>query len=75
MISKFGVNALLISPKDSYLVTCEKFQQGSKNLIIWDCQKGREVAEFEWKKTSKEGTKSIKFSDDERFCARFTSKT
>jgi uncharacterized protein with WD repeat len=44
-------------------------------LIVWDCQKGREVAEFEWKKTSKEGPKSIKFSENERFCARFNSKT
>jgi len=33
------------------------------------------LVEFEWKKTSKEGPKSIKFSPDERFCARQVSKT
>lgn len=75
MISKMGVNALSISPRDSYMITCEKFTQGGKNLIIWDCVKGREIAEFEWRKTSKEGTKSIKFTNNEKFCARFSSKT
>ncbi len=64
-----------ISPRDSYLITCEKFTQGGKNLIIWDCNKGRELAEFEWRKSSKEGTKSIKFTNDERYCARIASKT
>lgn len=29
---------------------------------------------FEWKKQSKEGPKSIKFSQDEKFCARLSSK-
>lgn len=70
-----GVNAIGFSPMDSYLITCEKYQQGEKNLIIWDSKTGKELAEFEWKKTSKEGPKSVKFSVDERFCARQISKT
>jgi uncharacterized protein with WD repeat len=44
-------------------------------LIVWNLDTGSEVAQFEWKKGSKEGTKSIKFTDDERFCARLSSKT
>lgn len=35
---------------------------------------GLEVAQFEWKKGSKEGTKSIKFSDDEKYCARISTR-
>jgi hypothetical protein len=49
--------------------------QGERNLIVWETDTGREVALFEWKKGSKEGTKSIKFSEDEKFCARMSSKT
>jgi len=48
--------------------------QGEKNLIIWDISTGKEVAQFEWKKGSKEGTKSIKFTEDERFCGRLSSR-
>jgi len=44
-------------------------------LVIWDCKTGKEVAEFEWRKTAKEGPKSLKFSKDERFCARLSSRT
>jgi len=69
------ISALAISPCDNLLITCEKFVQGEKNLIVWDIASGKEVAQFEWKKGSKEGTKSIKFSEDERYCARISSKT
>jgi hypothetical protein len=48
--------------------------QGDKNLIVWDISTGKEVGQFEWKKGSKEGTKSIKFTEDERFCARLSSR-
>lgn len=70
-----SINALSFSPRDSYIITCEKFTQGQKNLIVWDIKTGIEVAQFEWRKGSKEGTKSIKFSEDERFCARLSSRT
>ena len=43
-------------------------------MIIWDISTGKEVAQFEWKKGSKEGTKSIKFTEDERFCGRLSSR-
>lgn len=34
---------------------------------------GKEVGSFEWRKTSKEGPKSIKFSKDEKYCARLAT--
>lgn len=42
---------------------------------MWDLASGAEVAQFEWKKGSKEGTKSIKFTEDERFMGRLSSRT
>lgn len=75
MIMATGINSMLFSPRDSYLITCEKFVQGNKNLNVWSVQTGKEVLQFEWKKASKEGPRSIKFSQDEQFVARLASKT
>jgi hypothetical protein len=75
IIKSTAISALTFSPRDSFFVTCEKFLQGEKNLIVWNLAAGIEMAKFEWKKGSKEGTKSIKFSEDERFCARISSRT
>lgn len=61
-VDQYSVTALDISPRDTYVITCEKFTAGKKNLILWNSQTAREVAMFEWKKQSKEGPKSIKFS-------------
>lgn len=41
-------------------------------MIIWNTNTGKELASFEWKKSSKEGPKSIKFTKDEKFCARLS---
>ncbi len=75
IIKSTPISALSFSPRDTYFITCEKFVQGERNLIVWNLETGSEVAQFEWKKGSKEGTKSIKFTDDERFCARLSSRT
>jgi uncharacterized protein with WD repeat len=74
---KTGSCAISFSPRDSYLITCDKFIQGEneKNLVIYDCKTGKEVAEYEWKKPAKDGIKSIKFSNDEKYFARLVSKT
>lgn len=61
-IDHYGVTAIDISPRDTYLITCEKYNAGKNNLILWHTVTGNEVAMFEWKKQSKEGPKSIKFS-------------
>lgn len=74
ILKSTAISALSFSPLDSFFITCEKFVQGEKNLIVWDISTGNEVAQFEWKKGSKEGTKSIKFSNDEKFCARLSAK-
>lgn len=44
-------------------------------MIVWNTQNGKELGHFEWKKGSKEGTKSIKFTENEKFCARLSSRT
>jgi|LauGreDrversion4_2_1035121.scaffolds.fasta_scaffold55302_4 uncharacterized protein with WD repeat len=75
ILRSVAISAVSFSPLDTFFVTCEKFVQGEKNLIVWDIATGNEVAQFEWKKGSKEGTKSIKFSNDEKFCARLSSRT
>ena len=72
-IAKSGINYIDYSPRDTYLITSEKFVSGSKNLILWHTKTGKEAAEFEFKKSSKEGPKSIKFTKDESMCARLSS--
>lgn len=75
-IVRSGINAIDYSPKDTYLITCEKYSQGGeKNLFIWNTQTGKEVASFEFRKTSKEGPKSLKFTKDEKYCIRIASKS
>ena len=74
LIDQYSVTCIDISPRDTYLITSEKYVQGKHNLIMWSTQTGKEVAKFEWKKQSKEGPKSIKFSKDEKFCGRLSSK-
>lgn len=39
-------------------------------MFIIDTKKGRILAKFEWKKTPKDSIKSIKFSQDEKYCIR-----
>lgn len=74
ILKSTAISAMMFSPRDTYLVTCEKFVPGEKNLIVWEVATGKEVGLFEWKKGSKEGTKSIKFTEDESFCARLSAK-
>jgi WD40 repeat protein len=44
ILKQTAISAMIFSPKDSFLVTCEKFVQGEKNLIVWDISSGLEVA-------------------------------
>jgi uncharacterized protein with WD repeat len=75
ILKQNAISALNFSPSDTYFVTCEKFVLGEKNLIVWELATGSEVGHFEWKKGSKEGTKSIKFTEDEKYCGRLSSRT
>jgi uncharacterized protein with WD repeat len=43
-------------------------------LTIWNSLSGKEVGAYEFRKTSKEGPKSIKFTKNESFFARLASK-
>jgi uncharacterized protein with WD repeat len=43
-------------------------------LIVWNSLSGKELGAYEFRKGSKEGPKSIKFTRDESFCARLAAK-
>lgn len=58
----------------SYVISCEKMKTNDKNLIVWCAKTGNKVASFEWKNTAKDGPKSIKFNNEEKFCARQIGK-
>ena len=73
LIVKANINAVDYSPLGTFIITCEKFQHGEKNLILWSSKTGKEVTSFAFKKTSKEGPKSIKFTKDESYCARLAT--
>lgn len=75
LIVKSNLSAIEYSPRESFLITCEKFTSGEKNLIVWSNKSGKEVCGFEFKKQSKEGPKSIKFTKNETYCARLASRT
>ena len=70
LIEKKSIIAMEWSPKEKYIITCQKFKEGKKNLDIWEASTGKLVTSFEWKNTAKDGPKSIKFDVDEKFCAR-----
>lgn len=74
MIVRSRVSAIEYSPRDTFFVTCEKYVNGEKNLVIWNSMTGKEVWACEFKKISKEGPKSIKFTTNESHCARLSSK-
>lgn len=73
-IERRGIIALEWSPKERYLISCEKQKEGLKNLNVWDANTGAHVIDFEWKNTAKDGPNSIKFDADEKFCARQVTK-
>jgi uncharacterized protein with WD repeat len=60
------------TPKGNYIISCEKFnsREEQKNLIVWDTKTGEMALSFEWKNSAKDGAKSFKFDEDEKFCAR-----
>lgn len=74
-IERKGIIALEWSPKENYVISCEKQRKdGEHNLCLWNSTDGQLVTSFEWKNTAKEGPKSIKFDDEEKFCARQVGK-
>lgn len=69
-----GITALEWSIKDTYVISCEKFREGQNNLNVWDVESGKIVLECEWRNTAKDGPKSIKFDENERFTVRQIGK-
>jgi WD40 repeat protein len=74
IIEKKGIIAMEWSPKGSYVITCTKFKEGGNNLEVWSAETGNKIFECEWKISAKEGPKSIKFDENEKFCARQIGK-
>lgn len=73
-IQRKGIIALEWSPLETYVISCEKFKEGINNLNVWDIASGKLVLQGEWKNTAKDGPKSIKFDENERFCVRQVGK-
>jgi hypothetical protein len=73
-IERKGIIALEWTPRETYLISCEKQKKDEKNLRVWDAKTGALVSEYEWKNTAKDGPKSIKFDEEEKFCARQVGK-
>jgi hypothetical protein len=69
-ISRKGVVALQWSPKETFIITSEKLKPNEKNLKVWCAKSGDLIIDFEWKNTAKDGAKSLKFDDEEKFCSR-----
>ena len=72
-IANPGVESLMYSPADSYIITCEKFnpnKAANNNLSIWCAKTGKTLTQFEWKKSPKESLKNIIFTPDESLCLR-----
>ena len=69
-IPKKGVIALDWSPLENFVISCEKYKEGQKNLSVWDAKTGNLVLDFEWKNTAKDGPNSVKFDPEEKYCAR-----
>lgn len=43
-IDHYSVTAIDLSPRDTYLITSEKYNPGKKNLLLWSTSTGKEVA-------------------------------
>ena len=72
-IANPGVESLMYSPADAYIITCEKFnpnKAANNNLSIWCAKTGKTLTQFEWKKSPKESLKNIIFTPDESLCLR-----
>lgn len=41
---------------------------------MWDIKDGKNVAVFDWLNQAKDGASSIKFDEDQKYCARQVAK-
>jgi len=81
VVSRKGIVSVQWSPKETYLVTCEKIKtnQTFKNLNVWNVSSLASKTDepeksFEWANSAKDGASSIKFDPEEQFCARQIAK-
>jgi len=72
-IAQENVDSLKYSPADTFVVACEKFNLNNPdntNLRIVEASSGRVAAQFVWKKSAKEGIRTLTWSPDESICLR-----
>lgn len=72
-VAQPGIESLAYSPRDTYVVTCEKtnlHEPEATNLKITSTLSGSTLAQFVWKLAPKESLASILFSPDESFALR-----
>lgn len=72
MLANPSYVALEWSSCDTFVVAVEKFniQKPSNNMHVIRVATGEIVAEYEWRKTPKEGPRSFFFMHDESYCMR-----
>lgn len=79
-VSRPGIVGTEWSPKETYLITCEKmnlkeeFNGTNGNLNLWNATTGEHVKSFEFRNTPKDLPKTIGFDVEEKFCARQINK-
>lgn len=66
MLANSDYTHLEYSPDDKYIIAVSKYnlQQPNKNLHLILAATGQILAEWEWRKTPKDGPKSLKFMAD-----------
>ena len=72
-IAQSNIDGLKYSPADSCVAVCEKYNLNNPdnpNLRIIETKTGHTIAEFIWKKSAKEGLKTLLWSPDESVCLR-----
>ena len=72
LLIQLNLVVLEYSPCDSYVICCEKWnpQAPAENLFIICTKTGKTIAKFNWQKTPRDSIKSIRFSNDEKYCLR-----
>ena len=65
-----GVKAVIFSPGEKYVVTCNFLDGDPRAFVVWDVKSGRELRNFALTKTEGGQPHAFKWSHDDQFLAR-----
>ena len=65
-----GVKAVIFSPGEKYVVTCNFLDGDPRAFVVWDVKSGRELRNFALTKTEGGQPHAFKWSHDDQFRAR-----